>query len=198
MHDFGGTKKKKTLQKNKTNEKPIKLPDIVCDLGKSSETPISHNDIKAVYIVNPRLNQLIFSSRLEATENFGCWVFKNVHPSISKTGKGLKYCSKVSNELCFCSRHTCGLMKWLTQVESVYQSGRYTTLGWFKSNFSVFLLHFRFTSLFSFLVLCINDTPTSPITKTINVFSVENPTVLQRKIKIGQTALFPQYHATLQ
>lgn len=106
----GVQKKKKTLQK-KTNEKPIKLPDIVCDLGKSSQTPISHNDIKAVYIVNPSLNQLIFSSRLEATENFGCWVFKNVHPSICKTGKGLKYCSKVSNKLCFCSRHTCGLMK---------------------------------------------------------------------------------------
>ena len=47
----------------------------------------THNDGKAVYISEPGLYQLIFSSRLELAENFRSWVFEDVLPSLRKTGE---------------------------------------------------------------------------------------------------------------
>ena len=49
-------------------------------------TPLDYNAGKAVYISETGLYQLIFTSKLEAAERFGSWVFEEVLTSICKTG----------------------------------------------------------------------------------------------------------------
>ena len=48
--------------------------------------PLDYDAGKAVYIPETGLYQLIFTSKLEAAERFGSWVFEEVLTSICKTG----------------------------------------------------------------------------------------------------------------
>ena len=64
----------------KTNLKSLKMAQTSC----ATLNPDNHG--KAVYISEPGLYQLIFSSRLESADAFRTWVFEDVLPSIRKTG----------------------------------------------------------------------------------------------------------------
>lgn len=56
---------------------------VLCEMH---HTPLDYNAEKAVYISETGLYQLIFTSKLEAAERFGSWVFEEVLTSICKTG----------------------------------------------------------------------------------------------------------------
>lgn len=76
----------------KVSDKYKKTYGELCDMEKACH---HNNEQKVIYINEPGLYELIFSSKLHIAQKFKSWVFEDVLPKIKKHGE---YTLKKANE----------------------------------------------------------------------------------------------------